>query len=287
MNTNEGILTSPLAGRWYEASPERLMREIENYLSEGAAAGEPLADVRAVLVPHAGYAYSARIAAAALQRADLSGIQRVIVMGPSHQVAMHNQASIPACAAVKTPLGSVELDQTVIKSLRWHPRFATYRQAHQREHSVQIQLPLLQRAIPHPFTLVPVVVGQLDLQSEVAMGAAIAPLLDAGTLLVVSSDFTHYGASFGYVPFSEDDLYEKLSKLDHQVFDAIASGDCRRFRSVIDETGATVCGRFPIGVMMAALPEDAVVREVAYDTSGRQTDDTTHSVSYLSAVVTV
>ncbi len=155
------------------------------------------------------------------------------------------------------------------------------------EHSVQIQLPLLQRTFGDDFLFVPVVVGQLDVPTQRRVAAALMPLLDDETLVVVSSDFTHYGTGFSYVPFRGEDIRQQIDDLDHRVFERVVAKDLPGFWEVIEQTGATVCGRSALGVLLGLLPDAATIEEVAYDTSGRQTGDRDQSVSYLSAIVRV
>lgn len=285
MTKEKTVLESRLAGRWYTGEASALAREIDGYL----ASVEGEADVRigAVIVPHAGYAYSARVAAAALKRVDGAHIRRVVAIGPSHRVALRNRASLPAATHIATPLGEVALDTAGVERLLSSPFFISVPSAHEQEHSVQIQLPLLQRALPGGFEFLPLVVGQLDLGAMRAMAAELRPLLDAQTLLVISTDFTHYGRSFDYTPFRGERVQEQIEELDQRVFEPIRNKDLARFWTTIEATHATVCGRCAVGVLLALLPEEAVVEQTAYDTSGRQTEDPDQSVSYVSAIVRV
>ena len=99
------------------------------------------------------------------------------------------------------------------------------------ENSVELQLPLLQAAMKdRAWTLVPVTLGQLDDRARDGVAAALAPLLDAGTVLVVSSDFTHYGPRFGYVPFRRD-IEANLRRLDGGAIERILAGDAAGFEA--------------------------------------------------------
>ncbi|MCX5769595.1 MAG: AmmeMemoRadiSam system protein B [Candidatus Hydrogenedentes bacterium] len=273
------VFVSQLAGQWYPADLAQLKADLESYFAKAPAQSPD--NVHALILPHAGYPYSGPIAAAAVKSVAGKTFSRVIVMGPSHGLAMENVANVPDATHYATLLGEVPLDVELIAALKRHPQFKTIPGADETEHSVQIEIPLLQHALGE-FTLVPIVVGQLDEPTTREMGRILSGLIDANTLVVASSDFTHYGPRFGYVPF-RDDLAANLKKLDMGAWEGIANKDLEAFAQYIDKTGATICGRNPIGILLAMLPKDFEAHQVAYDTSGNLTGDYGNSVSYLSA----
>ena len=272
------VLKSQLAGQWYDADPERLSAELQGYLDKAEVA--PLEKVCALILPHAGYRYSGQIAAYGVKQVAGHSYRRVIILGPSHRTPMENMASVPKATHYATPLGEVPLDTAFIDALLRHPMFHTVAQAHQGEHSVQIEIPLLQKALGD-FLLVPIVVGQLDLAASRSMAEILLSLVDEETLVTVSSDFTHYGSNYGYAPFKED-IPENLEKLDMGAYAQIRDRDAQGFYNYIQETGATICGRCPITVLLSMLPGDAEAHSLRYDTSGALTKDFSNSVSYLS-----
>ena len=177
-----------------------------------------------------------------------------------------------------------ELDQEFISSLRKHPEFQSVMQAHSREHSVQIEVPLLQHVLGD-FKLVPIVVGQLDQRSSRRIAEVLLQYIDSDTLVVVSTDFTHYGANFGYKPF-DTDIEQNLKNLNMGAFRKIEEKDLAGFMNYYESTGATICGRCPIYVLLSMLPADAGVHLLKYDTSGNLTGDWSHCVCYISAAFT-
>jgi len=273
------VLKSELAGTWYAADPGLLADEIDQYLS--AVEADPIEDVCALLLPHAGYRYSGMVAAHGVRQVVGRSFSRVVVLGPSHRVAMIDAVSIPAADAVETPLGQIEVDRVFVDRLQQHDIFVSDPAAHAGEHSVQIELPFLQRALGD-FKLVPVVCGQLGERGARAVAKALLENIDAGTLIVVSSDFTHYGRAFGYAPFTND-IQQNLDRLDMGAFELIERRDLPGFLDYIRDTGATICGRAPIAVLLAMLPEHTRVHLLEYDTSGNMTGDWSHCVSYVAA----
>jgi AmmeMemoRadiSam system protein B len=278
----ERIWESPLAGRWYSADPEALRRELAALAPQPAPA--PVPGVCAVIVPHAGYAYSGKAAMAAYARLDPDAYDRAVVIGPSHAVAMPNRLSALEATHIRTPLGDCEIDLPFLQRLRETPFVVHEPRAHAREHSDQIQLPLLQVVFgDRPLRVVPLVCGWFEPAAANAFGETLRSLLDSRTLLVISTDFTHYGPSFDYVPFTAN-VSERLRELDHRVFARITAGDAAGYRQVLQATGATVCGENPLAILIAVAGPAATISEVAYDQSGRMTGDWENSVSYLSAL---
>jgi AmmeMemoRadiSam system protein B/AmmeMemoRadiSam system protein A len=276
------VMVSPLAGQWFP-SGERALREEIAERCKGIDVVRKK-DVCAAVVPHAGYRYSGSVAAGVYLRIDPKCYSRVVVMGPSHYVGMHNRMSVPDATHFATPLGELRADADFIARLRALPFVTHEPEAHAREHSDQIQLPLIQACLATNLPVVCVVCGQFDAKNLLSAAAAFRALLDDRTLVVASSDFTHYGANYGYVPFTQD-VQKNLESLDMGIFELFASKDVAGFMKRLDETGATVCGRDPLAFLLAMMPSDAKVERTAYDTSGRMMHDDRNSVSYIGALV--
>jgi len=281
-NMKKKVMPSPLAGRWFAADAAGLKAEIDRLRPQTPPR---VAGVCAVIVPHAGYRFSGQVALQAYARLIPDDFDRVVILAPSHYVELRNQVSVPDAQRLATPLGEVDVDEAFVAALRKHPAVVSEAQAHLREHSDQIQIPLLQSVLGERVRVATLVVGQFDPRAAREFAAFLKTLLDERTLVVVSSDFTHYGPNYGYTPFKGAHVGKKIADLDRSVFDKLVRRDLEGFVDILDETGATVCGRNPLMILLAMLPADARVEEVAYDTSGRILDDWENSVSYLSALV--
>ncbi len=275
-------LVSDLAGTWYTGDPDALRAQLEGYLEE--ADETPPGRPSALVLPHAGYAYSGRIAAAGARALRGHRFRRVVVMGPAHRARLPHTAALPAAGSLETPLGDVPLDTAFIARLARHRGFALSPAAEGGEHSVGIQVPLLQVALGS-FALVPIVVGRLDAPAARGLAGALLEEIDEETLVVASTDFTHYGRAFDYVPF-EEDVEANLRRLDLGAFSRIEARDMEGFRAYVADTGATICGRDPVSILLAMLNPAQQVRLLAYDTSGRITGDWSRCVSYVAAAVT-
>jgi AmmeMemoRadiSam system protein B len=270
------VLPAAVAGTWYPERPQELRALVDRLLAEAPAppADPPLA----LIAPHAGLLYSGAVAAAAFASLVGRRFARVVLLGPSHYAPFRG-AVVPDAAVWRMPLGDVPLEADVTLPRRTTPFL--------REHCLEAELPFLQRSLPEPFVAVPILVGpHSDARDLEEVARAVEPLLTPGTLLVVSSDFTHYGDAFGFAPFG-DEVPSRIQALDRGALACIESGDAAAFEDYVARTGATICGRDAIGVLLRlpAVRRSPARRTLAYDTSGSMTGSFEHSVSYAAVHV--
>jgi hypothetical protein len=280
---NEMVRKSPIAGSWYPGEKKQLQHQIEDYL---AKAKPPTLGGRicALISPHAGIQWSGQAAACGYKLLKGQKIKRVIVLGPSHYSGFRGLAT-SAEEYYETPLGKIKVDKEISEALYKIALFQGPRNAELQEHSLEMQLPFLQFVIGE-FLLVPLVVGELSINDYAEAARALAPYLDANTIVVASSDFTHYGYRFGYQPFKENPR-DNLKKLDGGAIKKIIAKDFQGFLNYVDETGATICGTRPIGIILKMLPANAQGNQLDYYTSGDLTGDFSSSVSYASIAFTI
>ena len=275
------VRSSVLAGSWYTESKTALTKQIDGYLKNVPSASENASRVRALIAPHAGYDWSGQTAAYSYKAIQGASYKRVILLGPSHRTHFRG-GSIADVEAYETPLGQVPLDRTACDSLLTSPAIGNHKDAHTQEHSLEIQLPFLQRTLKD-FQLIPIVISELTIDDCKEIANRIRPLLDADTLLVVSSDFTHQGPRFAYQPFKTD-IKKNVQRLDFAAVNHILNLDVRGFWAFTDGTRATICGRNPIKIAMLALPVQTQVEFTHYETSGDKQNDYKETVSYCSLV---
>jgi AmmeMemoRadiSam system protein B len=176
-----------VAGMFYPADARQLAHDVQQYLGEA----RPFDLVpKALIVPHAGYIYSGAIAATAYEtlRTIAARVRRVVLLGPTHRVAVRGLA-LPGADAFDTPLGRVMLDAAGARAIAHLPQVGVSAQAHALEHSLEVQLPFLQSVLTD-FTLLPLAVGM-------ATAEEVAEVLETvwggdETLIVISSDLSHY-----------------------------------------------------------------------------------------------
>jgi AmmeMemoRadiSam system protein B len=275
------VKLSNLAGSWYPADPGELRIELEHCLGDERVCD---ATLRAILVPHAGYRYSGPTAGAAFAKLGRGRWRRAVVVAPSHYRAFRGAAIFPG-DGFETPLGIVSVDRDAAHKLAATSLFAADPRPYAREHALEIELPFLQVVDP-ALAVVPVLVGSHDAVDALAiLGQGLAALDDDETLFIVSSDFTHYGESFGYVPFPPRDaeaVAAEIRRLDFGAIDPIRRGDGAGFADYVRSTGITVCGRGPIQAFLSFARGRFDAELAAYRTSLEVTGDFEHSVSYAA-----
>lgn len=268
-----------LAGTWYPGDPETLREEIARRMPATPAEGEP---VLALVGPHAGLRYSGSVAASAYARLRNQRVRRVFLLGPSHYASFTGVAlPAPELAFYATPLGKLPIDRETLQHLRGRVGFMGPERAHEPEHSLEMHAVFLAALFPET-RIVPLLVGRVpDVGSARALAARIRPLIGPGDVVITSSDFTHYGPRYNYLPFRER-VPEKLAELADQALANLVTVDGNGFSTHLETTGDTICGREPVRLLLELLPPGTRGKEVARDTSGRITGDYSNSVTYLS-----
>lgn len=249
------------AGSFYPDDPYMLSGQLTEFFK-----GVEESDAIGAIVPHAGYMYSGAVAAKAY--ASLRKYKRFLVLGFSHMGIGRHALSISG-QDWETPLGVLKKDQDMIKRLERVEGAGIDDSAHENEHSIEVQMPFIKYISPDALVTA---ISVMDSGIEVDIPKDVC--------VIASSDFTHYGRDFGYVPF-DSDIKKSLEKLDMGAVDCILKGDSSAFNEYIEKTGATICGRAPISLLMGMM-HGAKARMVEYRTSGEITGDYGHCVSYVS-----
>jgi AmmeMemoRadiSam system protein B/AmmeMemoRadiSam system protein A len=278
------------AGTWYPGEGEALEKQVDELLAKApacAASDKPVA----VISPHAGYRWAGPVMASGFRCLQGHTYKRVVVLAFSHSYPKpYKGVEVTGeLTAYETPLGLVPIDRDACDQLLKHRLFQSNPAVDRKEHSLENLLPFLQRALEE-FRLVPLLVGQISEMSEdeyTEAAKAIIPLLDSDTLLVASSDFTHYGAYFDYVPF-KDNVPAELKELADKAAAPIQKCDFDGFAGHLDKTGDTICGRGPIKLLLRILSmlgrADGLRTGVEF--FGRISGDWSRSVTYQSIVFT-
>lgn len=286
-------LESTIAGSWYPGD-EREIRALADKWEkrvgrERAADGmEPVRhdNANVLLLPHAGLAYSGEIAWQAVRLVRNAKFRRVVILAPSHRAWIENRLVAPEADAVSTPLGEMAIDREWLDRLALMAPVARNDRVHKAEHSAQIEYPLLQLALGSGFTVVPLVMGVFGCDQMAMCARALARLMDDKTLLVVSSDFTHYGNDFSYAPYGTgggEEIRAKVASVDAEAFSLVAKLDADGFAAFIKRTGATICGHVPIELAMRAFGGKTSLSRLAYATSSDSDRDFTRFVCYTAA----
>jgi MEMO1 family protein len=267
-----------VAGSFYPADPKELAAMVDGYLARAAQA--PLEAV-ALVAPHAGYPYSGQVAAYAYASLKGRKVERVVLIAPSHYEAF-GFSSVYDGSAYATPLGQVPVDRAFAAKLASGSKLIRLSgvghapSADKPEHSVEVQLPFLQRVLGQ-FQIVPIVMGDQSYEACRALGIALAKLVQGtNTLIVVSSDLSHYHT------------YDDAVRLDRKALNAVQEWDylsmARNFESRIWEA----CGGGPIVAAMIAAERLGASRAAVlkYANSGDVTGDKSRVVGYGAIAIT-
>lgn len=190
MNTLD-LRPSPIAGTWYPANPKSLSASIDEYLIN-VKLPKIHGQVIGVIAPHAGYRYSGAVAAYAF--ATLRGLtpDLVVVLSPFHNYHSHPLLTTKH-QAYSTPLGTIEVDQTALSELQNHLNIPITPISNDKEHSLEIELPFLQRVLKNDFKLLPIMIRAQEEFVAQQLGEALAQTLkDKNALLVASTDLSHF-----------------------------------------------------------------------------------------------
>jgi AmmeMemoRadiSam system protein B len=246
-----------VAGSFYPRSGKTLSQSVESLLS--AFPVQQRSQPRGIIAPHAGYAYSGQVAAAAFARVRCCGwINRVVVIGPAHFVPFRGIAA-PSVSAFTTPLGDVPVDIAAVEALSEEMLVTIDDEPHAPEHAIEVELPFLQSVLGD-LPIVPLLFGST---SAAAVAAVIARVWTNDTLLVVSSDLSHF----------ED--YDAASRHDERTASAIETLD----EAAIGPSDA--CGHLAIrGALREAARRGLEVERLALCNSGDVVGDRGSVVGY-------
>jgi hypothetical protein len=283
-NTRFQLRPAVKAGTWYPGESEFLASFLDSLLDQEATTNQPPpgSRIRALIVPHAAYRYSAAIAANAYRALLAQHYERVIVIGPAHR-ASYPGLSILDVDGYQTPLGNIWLDHNGIRQLRRSRMISNRPHAHALEHSIELQLPFLQRVLSGNWLLIPILVGDMGEQDYELAGRLIRPLLNENTLLVISGDFTHYGPVYDYVPFPlNKQTRTRIVQIDQEIVSQIKNTDPARLTRYRKKMDLNDCAYGPVMVLLNLLPKNIHASVVGYGMSGETTGNFRNSVSYIS-----
>jgi len=272
------VRPSPIAGAWYEGDPQRLARAVDGYL-DAARIPALEGDVAAVIAPHAGHRYSGPVAGYAFAPLRGRTFERVAVIAPFHQLA-HHPLITTAHGAYSTPLGNLELDRASLleldAALKSGLGFGLSAMAHDPEHSLEIELPFLQRALTGGFKLLPVMIRDQEPEVARGLGLALAKVLKGkNALLVASTDLSHFYDQKTANALDAEMLRCFESFQPEKIFEAEHSGK------------GFACGHAAVASVLWAARELGAdkVQVLHHATSGDVTGDFSQVVGYGAAVV--
>jgi AmmeMemoRadiSam system protein B len=261
-----------VAGRFYPSEPKELARQIAEF-APATSAGKIAA--RGCVVPHAGYMYSGHVAGAVFSLLEIPA--RCILLGPRHYPRGEAMA-ILSQGSWRTPLGDAAIDAELAAELMQAcPRLREDAVAHDREHSLEVQIPFLQRLAPD-FRFIPVVLGADRYALLEELGHAVAKVVEAQServLVIASTDMNHY----------ESDAFTRAK--DEMAIAQILRLDPRGLYDTVRAEGITMCGYAATVAMLVAVLERGAkeAQLIRYATSGDISGDYDRVVGYAGIVI--
>ncbi|MBS3818293.1 AmmeMemoRadiSam system protein B [bacterium] len=262
-----------VAGKWYPADSQDLSKLIDNLL-EKAEAKAPSDNLRALVVPHAAYVYSGRVAAEAYKVIQGQEYDSVVIIGPSHRYGFEGVSIYPK-GAYRTPLGDVPVDEQLASRLSQVSGFEYTPRAHEKEHSVEVQVPFIQKTLPQA-KIVPVVMGFQTPQYIRTLSQALSEAISGGNVLVVvSTDMSHH------LP------QKKAHSKDSKTISLIESFKTRTLMKKITRRENIMCGGGAVvsALLYAQNKGKARVKTLKYADSSQFGGPQDRVVGYLAAAV--
>lgn len=272
------VRTPAVAGLFYPKAQQELRSTIKNCFLHGFGPGKlyPTSSeekIIGVICPHAGYMYSGPVAANSFYAISSLKPDLVVIIGPNHWGIGCNMAAMKE-GMWQTPLGDVEVDSTA--SLEIHKAASIVELdffSHTRDHSLEVQIPMLQEIYSHKFKILPIILIDQSRKSAMELGKAIAKISkNKRTVIIGSSDFTHY----------EENEY--AHKQDKSLIEPILDMDVDRFYTVLQENQVSACGYGAMASTITACKELGATKGVLsrYATSGDVTGEKSSVVGYAS-----
>ncbi len=291
-----------VAGMFYEKNPERLKNELKECFFSVFGPGK-LNDIKdkikdddinkinnkkennkiisCAIAPHAGYVFSGSCAAHSFNKIASKKIPKTfVIIGPNH----YGHTSGLCSEDWNTPLGIVKTDLSLVHEIRDKTSLEIDNSCHIKEHSIEVELPFLK------FLGIKSMIAAISLGQDIdpiMFGKELFPVIikkDVG--LIISSDFTHYGYNYGYVPFIKN-IKKNIYELDKKAIEHILNFDIYGFKKYIEETRITICGYAPILTLLSLIEgiNKKKSRLLKYYTSGDILGDYSSSVSYASIFI--
>jgi len=266
------------AGYFYANSKKELLAEL-NLLFQTEV--QYFNNALGIIVPHAGYMYSGLVAAKTYKAISSIKKKRFVILGVDHQ-------GVNAISTSKqnwlTPLGEVKVDIDFINKITKEQAIVVDEIAIGREHSIEVQLPFLQYLF-EDFKFVPIQLPNISYKEILNLAEL---LKDKDTFYIASSDLTHYGINYRFIP--RESIYDPISyveNLDQKIINKIQEYNPKEFLDFISEYDLTVCGVIPIALLLEITKRlgGKKVEKIAYDTSFSISKDNSNIVGYCGLLI--
>jgi AmmeMemoRadiSam system protein B/AmmeMemoRadiSam system protein A len=270
--SSQEIKRSLLAGSWYPKDPDMLSKQINGFLQYVKPPALSSDKILALIVPHAGYAYSGQVAASAYRLVQGKNYDTVVILAPSHRFGFEG-CSIYKRGGYQTPLGIAPIDESLAEEISKATHFSYIAQAHQEEHAVEIQVPFIQTVLPGA-KIVPIVVGYPRRNTIERLAAGLKKALPGkNVLLIASTDLSHFLSK------------EQANKKDHETISLIQDFKTSTLQRECEAGENIMCGGGPVVATLLYAQDKAQVEILSYSDSSHNGGDESRVVGYLAAAL--
>jgi len=270
MKNQEKVRAAVVSGQFYPAEPDVLKAKIHQYLDGASAVPDP--EVCALIVPHAGYDYSGKIAAEAYKLVEGRKLETVIIIAFLHRIFLQG-VLVDDVPAYEMPLGRVPVDRKMAQQLQMaHPLFRDTLTGRLEEHSLEVQIPFLQETI-RGLKIVPVYIGDQHITNITLLAEALATIIAGRNVLVVAtSDLSHFHS------------YEAASRMDKALISMFEKGNAEALYDAYAKEEIEACGMGPVltSILLARKLGWTGPRLIRYANSGDVTGDRRSVVGYAA-----
>ena len=264
-----------VAGQFYPSNSKTLEDEIDGYLlnAEKKRLG---GEIIGLISPHAGYQYSAPVAAYSYQQLTDTAVEIAVVLAPSHRARFKGASIIPA-GIYETPLGKIDIDEAIGEKLLEKSHFDFIKEVHNSEHSLEVQAPFLQRVLSN-FKIVPVIIGSVEISDCISLAEEISSVIKNEKrkyVVVISTDLSHYHS------------YKKACGMDNLFIESLKRFDEDDLYNILHTDKAEACGQGPVltGLVLCKNLGAKKVEILKYANSGDTAGSRDQVVGYLSAAI--
>lgn len=302
------------AGLWYSNNTTKLDTQLSKLFKDSKT--DRVKGARVLIGPHAGYSYSGQRLAETFKAWDAKSAKRIFLLGPSHHVYFKNNVLVSQFAAYETPFGDLPVDTEIVKELKRSSLFKYMgKTVDEDEHSFEMHAPFIKWVLEKELkdvSIIPLLLCDLDSNHIDQLAETLLPYVDdPENHFVVSSDFCHWGARFGYTEYlvnplpllkvSKDNIitlkpgskppgkiHKSIERLDSIAMKIASEGTYSDWVKYIHTTGNTICGQRPIAAILLMLERYGSKEKfswIGYSQSSLVIDVTDSSVSYASGYV--
>jgi hypothetical protein len=270
---SQGIRKAVWAGQFYEKKAEILSQQIDLFLENAKKMPSPGKEILALISPHAGYVYSGQTAAHAYRLIQGKDYESVIIIGPSHRYRLKGCSIYPK-GGYETPLGTAEIDESLAAEISKASGFKYIPNAHQMEHSVEVQIPFIQKILPQA-KIVPIVMGYPTRKTITTLAKALAEVLPGKKVMIIAStDMSHFFPK------------KKANDMDSKTISLIQSFETSTLIKRLEKGENIMCGGGPVvSSLLYARERGEAKVEILHYTDSSQLGGESQVVGYLAAAL--